>query len=554
MRPIIALLKKYERIIIFIICLTAVIFFLGSSLNPFDPRMFDFHDDTQAARIQQFALNIKAGNIFPRVAPDLSFGLGFPVFNFYAPFSYWVTTGIHLIGIPIPIAIKTSFLLAIVSAFIAMYLFLKRFFSEEASLLGGAFYSSSIWFAIEIFVRGNLGEIWFLALFPLTLSVLHLHSEKLSRITFILGVLILSALFTVHNVLSLISLIIIGSYILLLPHKKQLLSMFVLALLLGSYFLIPALLESHLTYASYVAEKTNFHDHFLCLKQIWTAPTWEFGGSGPGCDADTMPFVLGKIHIVLGLLGVSAFLLRFRREKKHRKIYSFIGIIGLVSLFLTLYPSSFIWNLFAPVFSLFQFPWRFLVFGSFFFAFFSGYLFNAIRIPFKKIVAFFFIGIILFTSSKYFSKPWLYSTNEILLNLVSDKYIAQKAAYHMAEYLPKTANYTFWRSFENAPLQTVKSSPFQKEYNGKLGENLTLNIHYFPFWKVEINDKQIIPSRFDQLGRPILSITEPSIVRVTYEQTTTEQLSNNITIITFALLLCILLYKPLWNKLRAILK
>lgn len=540
--------------LLFIIVLIGVVSLIGKSLNPFDPRMFDFHDDTQAARIQQFALNIKAGMIPPRVAPDLSFGLGFPVFNFYAPFSYWITTAIHLIGVPIPIAIKTSFLLAIVSAFIAMYLFLQRFFSEEASLLGGAFYSSSIWFAIEIFVRGNLGEIWFLALFPLTLYVLHLHSEKPNRVTFVLSTLILSSLFTVHNVLSLVSLIIVGSYILLLPHKKQLLSIFVLALILSSYFLIPAFLESRLTYASFVAEKTNYQDHFLCLKQMWTAPTWEFGGSGPGCDADTMPFVLGKIHIVLGLLGMGAFLLRFRREKKHKKIYSFIGIIGLVSLFLTLYSSSFIWNLFASVFSLFQFPWRFLVFGSFLLAFFSGYLFNVIQIPYRKIVTLIFIVIILFTSSKYFSKPWLYSTNEILINLASEKYITQKAAYHMAEYLPKTADYDYWRSFENNPMKFVKAPPFQKEYFGNRGGTITLNIHYFPFWRIMINGKEYIPGSFDKLGRPVISVSESSTIVVNYQQTLIEQLGNIFTIVASVLMFCILLYKPLWNKLKTMLR
>lgn len=540
--------------IVFFFILLAVIFFLGKNLNPFDPRMFDFHDDTQPARIQQFAKNITSGIVPPRMGPDLSQGLGFPVFNFYAPTSYWITTGFHLIGIPIPLAIKTSFLLAIILSFVAMYLLLKRFFTQEASLVGGAVYSSSLWFAIEIFIRGNLGEIWFMVFFPLSLYILHLYSEKNSKLTFILTVLILSALFTVHNVLSLVSLFIISLFILVLPHKKQLLFAFIAALALSSYFLLPGLVESHLTYASYVAEKTNYHDHFLCAWQMWSAPHWEFGGSGPGCDTDTMPFTLGKFHIILGLLGILTFLFRFKHEKKQRRLFLFLLLVGIISLFLTTYQSSFIWDILSPVFSLFQFPWRFLIFGSFLFAFFAGYLIHTLHIPYKKIVAVILIGIFLYSSSKYFSKPWLYSVDEFNNNLASNKYITQKGAYHMAEYLPKTADYNYWRSIENEPLSVEKPGGFQKEYTVNKSGIVTVDIHYFPFWQLKVNDRAIVPDKFDLLGRPIVSANYQDKVTATYQQTLTERLGNLVSLGTVLLLMSILIYKPVWNKLKALLK
>lgn len=540
--------------IIFLLVFVALVFFLGKNLNPFDPRMFDFHDDTQPARIQQFAKNIISGIIPPRMGPDLSQGLSFPVFNFYAPTSYWITTGLHLVGIPIPLAIKTSFLLAIILSFIAMSLLLNRFFSHDASLLGGVVYASSIWFAIEIFVRGNLGEIWFLVLFPLSLFILHLHSEKGSRLTLILAVLILSGLFTVHNVLSLVSLLVIGLFILLLPQKKQLLFIFALALILSSYFLIPALLESHLTYASYVAEKTSYHDHFLCAGQIWSAPRWEFGGSGPGCYRDTMPFTLGKLHILIGTLGILAFLLRLNKESKYKNIFLFILVIGITSLFLTTYQSSFIWDLLSPIFSLFQFPWRFLVFGSFLFAFFAGYLMHTLHIPHKRIVTCLLIGVFLYSSSKYFSKPWLYSVDEFNNNLASVKYIAQKGAYHMAEYLPGTANYDYWRSVEGKNLLIEKPGGFQKKYAIKNTGIVTLDIHYFPFWQIKVNDQLVLPDKFDLLGRPQISVQSQDKITVFYQETLIEKLSNIITLSVVLLLMSILIHKPLWNKLKPLLK
>jgi hypothetical protein len=69
-----------------ILSLAFVIFFLGNkALNPLNGKMFNYHDDTQAARIQQFVLNLKSLKIPPRIAPTFSNRLGFPVFNFYAP-------------------------------------------------------------------------------------------------------------------------------------------------------------------------------------------------------------------------------------------------------------------------------------------------------------------------------------------------------------------------------------------------------------------------------------------------------------------------------------
>ena len=48
-----------KKIIIFI-TLLVLTFTIGKNLLPFGDRMFDFHDESQAARIQQFVLNLKS--------------------------------------------------------------------------------------------------------------------------------------------------------------------------------------------------------------------------------------------------------------------------------------------------------------------------------------------------------------------------------------------------------------------------------------------------------------------------------------------------------------
>src|SRR3989338_7158764 len=118
---------KMKRII-FTIVLLLIIFFLGRNLNPFTSNMFTFHDESQPARVQQFTLNLTNFKIPPRIAPDFSFKLGFPVFNYYSPFSYWVTSAINLLGIAVAPALKISFLLTIIIGFIFMFKFANLYF------------------------------------------------------------------------------------------------------------------------------------------------------------------------------------------------------------------------------------------------------------------------------------------------------------------------------------------------------------------------------------------------------------------------------------------
>jgi hypothetical protein len=104
-----------------IIIITALIIFglfFGKQLLPSD-KMFTFHDVSQPARIQEFAFDLTHKQIPPRIAPHMSFGMGYPVFTFYAPFSYWVGSGLHLAGFDIADSIKLSFFLGLFCAIIA---------------------------------------------------------------------------------------------------------------------------------------------------------------------------------------------------------------------------------------------------------------------------------------------------------------------------------------------------------------------------------------------------------------------------------------------------
>ncbi len=454
--------------ITFAVVLLLIVFFIGRNLNPFSSTMFTFHDSTQPVRIQQFISELKKFHIPPRIAPDFNFGLGFPVFNFYAPFSYWLTGLINLIGFDIVSSLKLSFLLALLVGFIGSYLFFKNFFDFFPALIGGIFYITSLYFPLDIFVRGNLAEVWTLALFPLTLYFLYKNSQKYKPKIFLISTIITSFLLTSHNLLSPIFFFLLIVFVLLLKNKKQNLLSLTIALFLTAYFWLPAITEMSSTWAKEVAILTNFRNHFLCINQLWDFP-WGYGGSTKGCINDGMSLKIGKIQLIFFGLGLLLFLYKtFVKKNKINKIYLFIIVYSLLFLFLTLYQSQPIWELFSPLMSIIQFPWRFIGPSLLGISFFAGYFFQNLKIPGKSSVIFLLILTVIIINGKYFEGQEIKKI-DFEKKYLSQEYTGKKAAYAISEYLPKTIDYNYWKSLEKkkeAHLEFIAKSsiePFSKD-------------------------------------------------------------------------------------------
>lgn len=547
--------------VIFITVLILLVVLLGRNLTPFSPTMFQFHDETQPARIAQFSLNLENWHIPPRIAPDFSFKMGYPIFNFYAPSAYWITSIIKLLGFDVVDSLKISFLLSLVVAFGAMFLFLTLFFDFYPALLGAVSYISFLYIPVEIFVRGNLAEMWFLSFFPLVLYLLHQNVQKKSYTRFILAVLTTSFILSVHNILSLIFIPISLVYILILRKNIWLnFVSFIFGLLLSAYFILAAFLEIGLVYAREVASSTNFRSHFLCPYQLWQSP-WGYGGSTAGCLNDGMSFKIGKVQLIFSFLGIVLLLLK----RKKNPLTLFFAFLTLVSLFLTTYQSQFIWEFLSPIFSYFQFPWRFISLSLLGISFFVSFFWQNFNVKFKSWLIVFLIFFLLIYSSKYFTGQFV-SKKEFEKKYLQSSYIEKKVAYKVAEYLPKTVDYQYWRSLESGKdslglkfnfqipveadnnLTVIKNTPWYKKVTiHKLGL-VSINIHYFPFWEIIVNGNKIIPQKFDLLGRPIITIKRPSTVIITYKQSFIERLADFFTILSLIILFILGVKNNLWNK------
>jgi hypothetical protein len=553
---------KLAKTALSLFVLVTVIFITARNLNPNTQEMFTFHDETQAARIQEFTLNLKAGQLPPRIAPDFSYALGYPVFNYYAPFSYWITSGINLLGIDVVNSLKLSFLLAIIVSFLGILFLMKQYVSYLGSLLSAVVYTISPYIAVEIFVRGNLAELWFYSLLPWVLYLLKTNSQK--RI--LLSALVLSFLFTSHNVLSLVAVGFVVLYSLFQEKKLLNLLTICLGLILSAYFLIPAIMELNLVYASDVATQTNYADHFLCLTQLWTGP-WGFGGSAPGCVADGFSFMLGKANILLGIVGLFSVILVLRKKFNNSKEIIFILIATILSIFMVTNTSSFVWKITESISAIFQFPWRLLIFILFGVSFFSAFITEIIPKKLSLLVIIVLIAGISYTNFEYFYGQTI-TKGDYQTKYLSKEYMQNEVAYKVAEYLPRTADYHYWRVLETLPhskveeypvaingnqeLEEIKNTNFMKEVKVRSKDFIAvLNIHYAPYWLITKNGELIKPTQFDPLGRPLIQVsnTQFDTIKIQYQQTQIEQLANYISLVS---LLALTLYtvtqfKSLWK-------
>lgn len=435
--------------------------------------MFLFHDMTQYARVLEFSAAITSLHIPPVYAAHFNFDIGYPIFLFYAPLAYWVTSVMFVLGFTVVNAVRLSMLAALLVGALGMYAWLTKRYTRLAAFAGAILFVSSPWVASEIFVRGNLATIWFLALAPWSLwSLWQMRRRSIAPI------IIIPLTLMTHNALSLIWVSVLFGYTLFgfTQRRSYRMRFLLLTVLISGIFWIPAITQLGQTHATEIAKLTRYSDHFLCIQQLWTTPSWGFGGSAPGCTADGMSFMLGKLQILCAILGLIVgplFILR-------RRLLFVEGLIVIWTLFLSLPDSLPFWKL-LPQLQAIQFPWRFLSITLIFLAALSaaavhvliGYVKiasdrNKLRIPslpytISVCIGLCFILSMIFASTKYFYGKTI-SIEDINRRYASESYISQSAAYEIPEYVPKTVDYAYWQRFRTEKPSSADISKLRKDF------------------------------------------------------------------------------------------
>lgn len=532
-------LSKYIFVLIFILSWPAVWALLV-------PGFYGASDDIHIAWLYEMDKVLRIWQLPPRFVPDLSFGFGYPLFNFVFPLPFYIGEIFHLFGLSLVDSIKAVFLISIPLSMFFMYRFLKEFTNDVSSLAGAIIYGFTPYRSTDIYVRGAFGESLSFVFLPLIALSVVKSFQGFNMRWMAIGGLSWAALILSHNIMAymflpFILLLIFMQFFFLKSGKilvlLQVILMSLLGLLISLYFWLPAILDSKLMVYDTVF---NFADHFPTLKQLVT-PYWGYGASVPG-PGDGMSFFIGVFNLLALAFGAIFLIYFWKKFSQQQKIILLWAEISFLLAFLMMNNrSTFLWE-HLPFLPFFQFPWRFLIITTFVTPIF---LIAFEKVKFNLLFSFFLIGGVILLSVSYF-KPhdFLGRTDSYYLNrYIPVPYASQEYLKTQEEYLRLPLN-TAQRPKQNFPLVSADGSGLLKveEFNGidaviktnfEKESLLSYNKYFFPGWKAEVDGQVVLMSPGFPYGQIVLSVPSgPHLLKITFEETAFKKMVDIISLLS----------------------
>lgn len=319
---------------------------------------------------------LRQGVFFSRWWPDLVYGYGLPLFVFYAPLSYYITEGLHLLGLSPAMALNASFALALLVSATGMYLLVNDVFGPKAGVLAGAAYVYAPYPLYNILLRGSLPIAWAGALFPLALWS---FGRLLKNPRYMpLAAVACAATLLAHNISALIFLPLLFFYLALAlafgsgrpavrPALGRSLAALGLGLALAAFFLVPAVLEREYIQVERVVTPPDFdyRYNFVDPAQLLALP----GPANTGLLNPAAPFLLGAVQVVLAAVGLLALLFRPGPDRRGLMVFALLSLAG--AIFIMLPVSVGLWQR-VPLMAFIQQPHRLLGITAFLLAILAG--------------------------------------------------------------------------------------------------------------------------------------------------------------------------------------
>jgi len=519
----------------------------------YKPGFYLSHDgEPQVVRISAFYKTIMDGQIPPRWAGSLNYGFGTPALSFFFPLEGYLGTIIHLLGFSMQNSYKILMGLSFILAPLFFYKWIGEFFERRLAFIGALFYGLSPYHFLNMYVRGQLGEILAFVFVPLVFWMIERNNKKPDFQNVVLGGIFYTFLILSHNILSLMFSFVFVFYILIRNFSKKgnLISNIALlfsGLLVGAFFWLPALFE-----ARYINSKVfvgrMFDEHFLSLNNLIYS-NWGFGSDIN--RAGGLSSQLGPLHFsVAVLIIIGLFLIK---DIKDRRIILFWLFIAIFSIFMSLSSSSFIWNKFHTL-QQFQFPWRFTAVSSFAVAVLATYTVSLVIKDNR--VRIFIVILLLF-----------FSMTMVRVKGHTDKNDAYYLSY------PGTAAYhseatTIWvagdaSSFPKSSIETISGkaniSDLVKQSHKHIfnidvkTENARIldNTNYFPGWKVFV-DGEKVPVEFQDINhRGLITFNVPEglhEIEVKFTESPIRLFANSVSLLGLALIVILLILTKRLNK------
>lgn len=508
------LFKKFlPYLIVILLVLPAVFPLLNSGF-------FTMHDDEQIGRLFDLNLSLQALHIPPRIVPNLGFGYGYPFFNFYPPFAYYVGESFHLLGFGYIDSTKLMLVAGFILSAVFMYMFSKEFFGKVGGVVAAVAYTYASYHAVDVYVRGAFAEFFAFVFIPLVFWSIFKLSKTQKWRYIVIGSAGMSGLILSHNLIAIMTMPFLLTWVaFLLYFSKNRISFLVKAgtLLsfgfgLSAYFWLPSFFERQNTIINILtSELANYSLHFVCVRQLWDSP-WGYGGSIQGCY-DGISFEIGKVQLLASFVTfLCAVVVCIRRKKNEKILISLLFAAFLaVSMFLMSKYSKIIWDTIPPLWYI-QFPWRFLLLASFISAFLTGGVIGFIKRNDMKVLAavFIIIMLLIFELPNFIPQRKLNVDDNFYTNTEKIRWETSSLAY---EYVPKgiktkksdigTTKVDITKNeIAKSPYVVISGSmtvspvdikPQYKKFTVGVEDEGTLQINTFSFpgWSVKVDGKKV---------------------------------------------------------------
>lgn len=523
----------------------------------FLPGYFSHHDDLQVMRIFEMRRCLTDLQIPCRWVPDMGYGNGYPLFNYYAVFPYYIgAIASFLLGYLG--AAKLLFAIPLFLGSISMFLLASELYGVYPGILASVIFTYAPYRSLDLYVRGAVAESFALTIAPLILYFT-LKFIKSGNLKYFIGLsLMLACFLTSHNIMTVLFLpvfLVIIVYWLIL-YKGKNFTKLILGLAIGvglsSFFILPAFFEKNLVQIdNLIRLDLNFRAHFVTVNQLFFSRFWGYGASSPGSD-DTISFQIGWPHWWIAIMAILVFIIKVRSNHKPGNLFQLIlFIIFLSSVFMTHIRSAFIWEK-IEILKFTQFPWRFLAVTTFSVSLLASYVMQNIEVKQKKIVLVFLIILTIILNWNYFRPKEFYFDLTDREKLSGKLWDDQKQAA-ILDYLPVTAVRPQEPAQENpliisgkATIQNFekRSNRWQFQVTASGNTIIEVPIFDFPKWDVKVNGLPAKYSSKNYLGRIDVILNKSGQYLVTAKMTDTpiRQVSNTISTASLIILLLSIFY------------
>lgn len=537
-----------------IVCLILAFFVAWPTIMP---GYFSHHDDLQVMRIFEMRKCITDLQIPCRWVPDMGYGNGYPLFNYYAVSPYYIGA-IFSFLLGFLSSAKLLFAIPIFLGAISMYLLAGELFGTLPGILASVLFTYAPYHALDLYVRGDVAESFAIAIIPFCFYfVLKLIKEGKRK--YLIGLaLSLGFFLTSHNIMTVlfIPVLLLVALYWLITEKRRNLPLLLSGTLIGTglaaFFIFPAYFEKNLVQIdNLIRLELNFRAHFVNFSQLFFSRFWGYGASVLG-SGDTISFQIGWPHWWLAAIAFFIFIINIKsRHKLKDQLPLLLIIIFLFSIFMAHARSAFIWEK-IEILKFTQFPWRFLSVTAF-----STALLGAFVIwNFKKYQKYALIGLVALTiifNWSYF-KPKQFYFNLTDQQKLSGKLWNEQEKAAILDYLPVGAV----EPREPAPalpvavtgkaeIKSFENKSNEWKFQANLINNTTIEIPVldFPEWQIKANGQSVSSLGNSGSGKINISFLKGGdyIVSGKFTDTPIRHYSNIVSLLSAVSLLVLGLYK-----------